>query len=128
MEQLFNNDNIIIAYTRAQALSDGVLVDLNQYIPIAESGYKYPVACTETVFNLITKAVNNPNWGNDYEGIVYDILNMSRLGVVRRWETGQEFRVMITGAGSKRWYNLKIECHPGDNAEPVLTIMFPEED
>lgn len=30
--------NVIYSYTRLQALQDGVLVDLNQWIPVKESG------------------------------------------------------------------------------------------
>ena len=40
---------MISSYSRKQALEDGVLVDLNQFIPVPESGYKYPVACTIAV-------------------------------------------------------------------------------
>ena len=53
---------VISCYGRMQALEDGVLVDLNQLIPIPESGYKYPVACTIAVWKIIESAVNNPKY------------------------------------------------------------------
>ena len=119
---------VICSYTRAQAIEDGVLVDLNQIIPVNESGYKYPVACTAAVWSIIEKAVNNKEYCNDYAGVVWDLLHMSRNYMVKRWQTGGIFRVIISGAGRKRTYDFKIECHGGDNAEPVLTIMLPDED
>lgn len=119
---------IIYSYSRKQALEDGVLVDLNQFIPIRESGFKFPVACTAAVFEIIDLAVNNPKYCNDYQGVVWDILNMSRMHPVRVWDTGRAFQVIIAGAGRKRIYEFKIECGPGDAGEPVLTIMMPEED
>jgi len=123
-----NDFDVIHSYTRSQALEDGVLVDLNQFIPVNESGYKYPIACTSAVYSIIEKAVNNKNHCNDFKGVVWDLLHMSRFNPVRKYETGCIFRVIIKGAGRKSLYDFKIECHGGDNAEPVLTIMLPEED
>lgn len=120
---------VIFSYSRKQALEDGVLVDLNHIIPVNESGYKYPVACTVAVWSIIDTAVKNPKHFNDYDGVVWDILHMSRSYQIKKWETGCLFQVIINkGAGSDDVYTLKIECGPGDAGEPVLTIMLPEED
>jgi hypothetical protein len=54
---------------------------------------------------------------------------MSRRGVIREIdETTRLFRVIITGAGRSRYHTLKIVCGPGDDGEPVLTVLMPEED
>ena len=89
-------EEVISCYTRKQALEDGVLVDLNQVITILESGYKYPVVCTIAVWRIIESAVNNPKYGNDYAGIVWDILQMSRNCPTKKWLTGCLFQVVIT--------------------------------
>ena len=73
-------------------------------------------------------AVNNPKYGNDYEGIVWDILHMSRNCPIKKWPTGCLFQVVIIGAGPEKIFTFKIECGPGDQGEPVLTIMMPDED
>jgi hypothetical protein len=125
---MFNDLKVIYSYSRKQALEDGVLVDLNQYIPVAESGYKYSVACTAGVWAIVDKAVKNQKYLNDYAGVIWDILHMSRYGKIKDWAQGCLFQVIITGAGQKKIYTLKIECGPGDVGEPVLTIMLPEED
>jgi hypothetical protein len=119
---------VIFSYSRAQALEDGVLVDLNQWVPVNESGYKCPAACTAAVFNLIERAVNNQKLVNDYKGVISDVLWMSIVMPVNKWETGQLFKVIIRGAGPKAIHTLKVECGPGDQGEPVITIMLPEED
>ena len=50
-------------------------------------------------------------------------------GICRRFdETTHLFKVIITGTGRKKIHTLKVVCGPGDDAEPVLTIMLPEED
>ncbi|GAG58437.1 unnamed protein product, partial [marine sediment metagenome] len=47
---------------------------------------------------------------------------------ISKWETGCMFKVVITGTGKKKIHTFKIECSGGDNGEPVLTIMLPDED
>lgn len=126
-DHMFDLDPIY-SYTREQALLDGVLVDLNRWIPINESGYKYPVACTSTVFAIIKEAVESGKYTNDYKGVVWDILWMSRAMPIEKWPTGQLFKVAIRGVGKRSIFTLKIECSGGDDGEPVLTIMLPDED
>jgi len=123
-----DDKNIIYRYTRLQALQDGVLIDLNQYIAQKDSGYRYPVACTSAVFEIIDRAVKNKKYHNDYSGVVWDIFWMSRIAPLKKWESGRLFQVIINGAGKRTIYNFKIEVSGGDDGEPVLTIMLPDED
>ena len=132
-----DNDNltdvfgeVISSYSRGEAIADGVLVDLTVTNPEeCRENYKYPVACTAAVWGVIEHAVNNPKWCNDLKGVVWDVLYMSRKYIVRRIDpTSHIFRVTIKGAGRKSVYDWKVVCGPGDNAEPVLTIMEPNED
>ena len=125
---LFELEDLVHSYTRAQALEDGFLVDLNQFIPVNESGYKFPVACTRTVWEIIEKAVKNKKHGNDHKGIVWDILSMSRMNTKKRWDTGALFQVLITGAARRTIFTFKIECAAGDDMAPVFTISLPDED
>lgn len=127
-EPLFTEQDLISVYTRGQAFEDGFLVNLNQWIPVNESGYKYPVACTSAVFAIIERAVENKKYFNDYKGIIWDLLWMSKSNAVRKWETGQLFQVIIRGAGRQSIYTFKIECGPGDEGESVFTISLPNED
>lgn len=121
---VFTEADVVFSYTRREALEDGVLYDLNKIIPIEESGYKYPIACTATVWGIINKVAKSKTTASSIEGIVWDILWMSQKCKKKEWKTGCLFQVKI----GKSWKMLKIECGPGDNGEPVLTIMFPEED
>jgi len=126
---MFTQKDVIYTYTRAQALEDGVLVDLNQWIPQKESGFKYPTACTASVFAIIEAAVKNKKHCNDFKGVIWDILWMSRKYVIARPDASAVlFKVKITGAGKKSLYTFKMMCGPGDKAEPVMTLMLPDED
>jgi hypothetical protein len=105
------------------------LVDITTNFPELCKIYKYPVACTASVWGIITQAVESKKHCNDIEGVVWDVLWMSQKGIVRRIDDTQHiFRVIITGAGPNRYHDMKIVCHGGDEGEPVLTIMLPEED
>lgn len=123
---------IIDQYTRQQAIEDEVLIDLTQdYGELCREHYKIPVACTAAVWGIIDKAVKNEKYANDYNGVLHDILWMSQQGKVRERKTAIEhiiwFNCIITGAGRKKYWTFKVVCHPGDNFEPVITIMLPDE-
>ena len=133
LDKLFNDCEIIYSYTRNQALADGVLIDLNQVIPIHESGFKYPIACTSTVWAIISEAVNNKKYFNDIKGVVWDIMWMLKCQILKGNSTNEVcFQVIITGTEEKKdadnLYTFKSLCHPGDAGEPVITVMLPDED
>lgn len=130
MGNIFEDFEVIHTYTRQQAIADGVLVDLTKMCPdVTSQLYKCPVACTAAVWAIVEAAVNNQRYGNDYSGVIWDILWMSQRGIIKRLDDTQHlFQVIITGAGDEKYHTLKIVCHPGDNFEPVLTIMLPHED
>lgn len=126
----FDDAEIISQYTRAQAIEDGVLVDLMQDTmrEVAHQHYKYPIACTAAVWPILERAVENERHGNDYAGVLHDMLWMSRVYKRPLSESAVLFRVKITGAGRRSLYDFKLVVGPGDDAEPVITIMLPEED
>lgn len=129
MNEIFGN--VIYAYTRKQAIEDGVLVDLSyeesDTASVCREHYKHPIACTAAVFDLMRKAVENPRYSNNYVEILYDILWMSRAMKRQLDESTVIFPVIIAGAGRQRNYEFKLNVGPGDDGEPVITIMLPAE-
>ncbi len=109
---------IISSYSRAQAIEDGVLVDVSKLA--AEYGITYPVARS-----LGVHAMCGPPKGSiqDYTGRVWDVLTMFR-SAAKQGGAQVSFTVKI---GRER-ITFKAICGPGDSAEPVITIMLPEED
>lgn len=117
-------------YTRAQAIEDGVICDLMQdeMAQVARQHYKFPVACTSAVFDIMQKSVENPRFCNDYAGILHDMLWMSRTYKRTVDESTVIFRVIIKGAGRKSVFDFKMVCGPDDSGAPCMTIMLPSED
>ncbi|TDC34242.1 hypothetical protein E1211_17915 [Micromonospora sp. 15K316] len=125
---------IIHAYTRAQALADGALVDAG---PMArEAGFAAPVALTRAAWEDCV------GWGDadserkgtvqDEKGRLWDVLWMA-ISAARRNRGGDRVpfrlvRVPRTGTGRQpRLVELTLTIGPGDNGEPVFTIMEPHE-
>lgn len=124
--------DVIYAYTRSQAIEDGVLIDLSyeesDTAQVCRQHYKHPIACTAAVFEVMQKAVENRNYCNSYAGILHDMLFMSRAAGRKLDESTVIFPVLIAGAGRRRNYEFKLNVGPGDRGEPVITIMLPSED
>lgn len=124
---LFDSTDLIHSYSRAEAFADGVLVDLSGN-EVCRQHYRYPVAVTRAVYDIIDRAVKSPNHLNDFPGILHDILWMSRCNSKPLSESARVFDVVIKGAGRQAVYKMKIVCGPGDDLQPVVTIMLPEDD
>ena len=119
-------DEPISIYTRAQANEDGVLVDVS--VAALEAGFKFPVAITRAVWDGYVVPDSRARYYQDEMGRLWDILNVLRW-YVRRGGSEIHFPVtMIMKARQRRNIVFKALCGPGDDAEPVITIMMPDED
>ena len=144
MEEVFGE--VIAAYSRAQAIADGVLVSLNDqsftFRPglniCAEAGIKFPVAMTIAAFAKTVSELDTPLPPcQDISGRLWDVLTMFRLAAKRG---GSEIRFPVTvinwvcvdgervNRTKRETVILKALCGPGDNGEPVITILLPGED
>ena len=124
---------IIYAYTRAQALADGVLVDMTE--TAKEVGFKLPVAITEALHNRLTPSKADKGLGQDYNDRLWDVLWVAAF-TIKLADPGTDtvtFTVALQEADAKssRLQNtdlrLRAICGPGDEGEPVITIGFPED-
>jgi hypothetical protein len=124
---------VIYAYTRAQALADGVLVDVTE--AAKEAGFKLPVAITEALENRLTPTKADQGLGQDYDGRLWDVLWLATFTIklADRDTDTMAFTVALqeVDAKSGRPQNtdlrLRVVCCPGDEGEPVITIGFPDD-
>jgi hypothetical protein len=126
---MFNTDDLIYRYTRRQASEDGVLVDVTS--TAKEAGFKFPVALTRAVWESCV-TVPPGVVGQDETGRLWDILYMLHIAI-KQSAGGAEIRFAVHVRNDNRdrtppLVHLKALCGPGDEAEPVITIMLPEED
>ena len=125
-----NNEVLIFSYTRAQAIADGVLVDVSKLAK--EAGFRFPVAVTAAVWAECV-AVPDGVAGQDETGRLWDVLNMLRFAIASQQKDSErvDFAVHVRKDNSEGFpplVRLYALCGPGDDAEPVITVMQPGED
>jgi hypothetical protein len=126
---MFEAADLIYRYTRAQAVEDGVLIDVSAVA--REAGITYPVALTRAAWERCVTVPPGVDC-QDESGRLWDVLWLLRLAVGRS-DGGREVRFGVhvrddNSEGTPPLVRLKAVCGPGDQGEPVITVMLPEED
>ena len=121
---------VIYSYSRAQAIEDGVLVDVTSVA--REAGIGFPVAITRAVFEQCV-AVPPGAESQDERGRLWDVVWMLRANIHRTSGDRCDYQLYVRNHNRARLtrrdlVTLKAICGPGDTAEPVITIMLPDED
>ncbi|MFZ6029754.1 MAG: DUF6573 family protein [Chloroflexota bacterium] len=128
---LWDDADLIASYTRAEALADGVLIDVTR--EAREKGFRTPVAITAALHARLEPDENEASQGQSYTGRLHDVLWCASIAA-RRAAPGVSrlsFRVSIAETPPrgrhlpKRIVDLWAVIGPGDSAEPVITIGFP---
>jgi hypothetical protein len=126
----WDDAEVISSYSRAQAIEDGVLVDVSSVAK--EAGIKFPVAMTATVWGQYVEVPEGVGC-QDESGRLWDIVWMFRCAAAKFDGDTLLFKLYVRNHNRERLtrqdlVTLKAICGPGDNGEPVVTIMTPEED
>ncbi len=119
---------MIVTYSREQAILDGVLVDVTE--TAFEAGLKYPTAVTAAVWNTFVAVPEDADW-QDEEGRLWDILWMLRTKILSTHGHASELEFSVVVQNSKfnpKMITLKAVCGPNDDGSPAITVMLPNED
>jgi hypothetical protein len=120
---------IIFSYTRAQAIADGVLIDVTAQA--GEVGFKVHTVVTDHLYNMyVVPPARLEGEGQSVEGRLHDLLFRTLLAArAIRDSDRAEFDVLFLMAPG-RWDTAHVVAviGPGDQGEPVMTIMLPEDD
>lgn len=120
---------LISTYTRAGAIADGTLKDVTARAK--QAGIRISTAVTRAVWNQYVELTPTAkNKGEDIEGRLWDILWMFRCAALRMPDQPElTFQVYVTtDRVEPTRVTLKAVIRPGDDGEPVITIMLPGED
>ena len=136
--------DVIDVYTRAEAIEDGVLVDVTE--TAKEAGIVYPTAVTQALWSGYIEPPESLEGFQDVQGRLWDVLTMFSFSARAMKKASTEvaessrdtaqtlyFKTIFqmpskTGNPKMETVGLKAICGPGDNGEPILTIMLLEED
>jgi hypothetical protein len=126
-EDLFGS--VISAYSRAEALADGVLVSAMEgdLGAVTREYFTVPVAMTAAVFALLESAVGSLHQS---VGAWHAICLALSLAVARLPGSSSQPELLfnLDRRGRQESRTLKAVIAPGDRGEPCLTLMLPGED
>lgn len=121
---------VISAYSRAQAIEDGVLVDVSE--TAAEAGFKVPVAVTQAVWSEVIAPSQEAidTLGQSANGRLWDVFWMLFVAVKQTKEPSHtlRYKLLVADTDGAKEVTLKAIIGPGDTPDAVMTIMLPSED
>lgn len=110
---------VISRYTREQAVSDGVLLDVSD--SEAARLFKYPAAITSALASALSRGAGNE--AASFNARLWDVFYMMQIKARTSRDSDVFFRVTVGSRVLALWGN----CGPGDDGAPVITVGFPED-
>ncbi len=126
---------VISVYTRAQAIADGILVDVSD--TAREAGFKIPVAVTRAVWDSLVALPDGYRGFQDERGRLWDVLWMARHYALAASKTDRVRMCVLVRDIRKdlrdshrppRKHFPIVAIGGGDDSSPAITIMWPEDD
>ena len=125
-----SNFELVYAYTRKQAIADGVQVEVTK--TAQEAGIRFPVFLTRTVFDAYVAVPPNVS-GQDEAGRLWDVLWMLRFAIQKTRAGVERLPFALYVRNDNRAAKLvKLIAVAGpvdiDDPKPSITVMMPTED
>jgi len=133
MEDFWKDAPVISAYSRRQAIADGVLKDITEYA--AQLGFTIPVAITSEAWAESVSWPAAAGFHQNEPDRIRDLLRAAHRAVIAACHSD------VTRVPVKTWripaaepksepqaIELHLQIGPGDTILPVVTIMLPEQD
>jgi len=122
---------VIYSYTRAQAIEDGVLVDVTQMAK--QAGFTCSTVVTESLWATINEIPSNFAW-ESVNGRLWDVLWMARTAAGMKHNRGQQRIKYLLRLNTRpldpahdQMVELVLDVGPGDQGEIVITIGYQED-
>jgi hypothetical protein len=121
---------VIYAYTRAQAVADGVQVEVAK--TAQEAGIRFPVFITRTAFDAYVTVPPDVT-GQDEAGRLWDVVWRLSFAILKAQpgQTRLPFALYVRNDNrAPRLIKLIAMCGPLDldDPQPAITVMLPDED
>ena len=121
---------VIYSYTRAQAVADGVQVEVSK--TAQEAGIKFPMFLTRAVYDSFVTVPEGVT-GQDEAGRLWDVVWMTRFAILRAHGHTDRLPVALYVRNDNHRAKLvKLIATCGaldiDDPQPAITVMLPDED
>jgi len=126
-EDFWKDAVVVDTYTRKQAIEDGELADVSEVGK--EFGFKYPIAVTSALWNIIEKSAKVT--GVTWDWIMWDILTMMNFTIQRQESSDTcyfAFSAVLEEDKEGELIEVWSLINGGDDGKPVITIMLRGED
>lgn len=121
------NERLLSQYSRADAIGDGLLVDVTTWAK--RGGIRYPVALSRSVWFEIIEPDSTAKAGcESLIGRLSQFVLRLRSEMIKGKEDRIDFQVTFSVDGQPKDFSLYALLHPGDNHEPVVTVTMQDED
>lgn len=122
--------NLIYSYSRAQAISDEILIDVTAQAK--EAGFKIHTVVTDNLFHsYIVPPAGLEGEGQSIEGRLHDVFFVL-LAAIQSSKGATDYAeidvLFVMAPGRQERVKVIAVVGPGDEGEPVLTIMLPGDD
>jgi len=128
---------IISSYSRSNAIEDGILIEVPKEFS-KEAGITFPVAYTVGLSEYVEPDDIEEMPGQSRDGRLWDLLFMFKTAAKNSKTPSDRLTYKVIFQMRRQIHNRKITapetitvyavCGPGDNGEPVITLMLPGED
>ena len=126
---------VVFAYSRRQAIEDGVLVDVTE--TAREAGFRIPVALSRSVWDRLVALPEGYRGFQDEAGRLWDVLWMAHHYACRATNSDRVRMCVLvrdirkdlrdSNRPPRRHFPIVV-IGAGDDGRPAITIMFPEDD
>ena len=122
--------DVVYAYTRAQAVADGVQVEVSKVA--LEAGIRFPVFLWGWVYDAYVTVPPDVS-GQDEAGRLWDVVWMTRFAILRARPGADRIPVALyvrNDNRAARLVKLIATCGPLDidDPAPAITVMMADED
>jgi len=116
---------LIYSYSRKQAIADGVLIDVSDQA--REAGFKLPVCVSDHLYHgYVVPPEGMDGEGQSAEGRLHDLFTMTKAAMTTRWDGDRVYyQVLFKMPRSLDLVECLAVVGPGDDMEPVITLMLP---
>jgi hypothetical protein len=120
---------LIYAYTRAQAIADGMLIEVPPELA-REAGIVVPTVLTAGAWHEAVDVPPHLKGIQDVNGRLWDVLTMLRIAIGRSRDEDErvDFQVLVYDGARHKTVELYALSGPGDDGEHVITVLLPGED
>ena len=121
---MFDRRYLIASYTRADAIADGQLIEIDKAV-LAEAGICLPAVLSAPLLAALEPSSEEEKRGQSFQGRLWDLLMVFRALAKSSEVNRLDFTFVIATEEGFSQQQVVAVCGPDDEGNPCLTFMTP---